>query len=412
MEIEIGTSICVSGDTLKDVQPEGMDEQGFGNIAQFSTIRSVFVAITGACLSLTYDQWATIEDLASNSQWKRISVNKVVPIINLLSCDLQARLSELYAQRLCYMPFDGAGPVNQHYRTYDDNKHASRTISSIKIRCSYFIELLSITYSDGVTSAPHGGGGHVGTVYEFPLATGEHITEMLIWIEGIWLYGLQFITSMGRCSDQYGIHRGTPTVARCKGSVLVGFISHTKLHPDFKELFHQVQGIWRRDLVPKVPKEDDVYSDYFGNIKQDGKNFNDRVIVGNSTSIRVSSVEVWSSEQIDSIKFTYTDIIDGQERTSTTNRRGGPGGLYHKFILENGEHVVTVSGRYEEAHVTQLCFVTNQGRTSEVFGGGKGQSFSALSPRDKSGNRFRLQYVCGKSTDTLLASIMFVWTPC
>ncbi|KDN36063.1 hypothetical protein RSAG8_11085, partial [Rhizoctonia solani AG-8 WAC10335] len=384
LEIEIGSSIALSSTHLDRVQ--------------------------GADLNLTYDQWAAIN--ASNTQWQRIAISKVAPTINLLSDDLQTRLSELYAQRLCYIPPEGAGPVNQHYRTYDDNQHASGTISSIKIRCSYVVELISITYSDGITTTKHGGGGHVGAEYEFTLTTGEHIIEMLIWIEGEWLCGLQFVTSRGRCSDQYGIHYGMPRVARRRGGILAGFLSHTKLHPEFKELYHNVQGIWRRDLILRVPKQDVVYSEYFGDRNRNGRAFNDRTLVGNSTSIHISSVEVWSGEFIDSIQFNYTDTVDGCECKSSTTRRGGPGGPYHRFVLEDGEHIVTVSGRHEASCIIQLCFGTNRGRTSEVFGGGKGQPFSALAPRDEGGNYFRLQYICGKSNEASLTGVMFVWTPC
>lgn len=60
---------------------------------------------------------------------------------------------------------------------------------------------------------------------------------------------------------------------------------------------------------------------------------------------------------------------------------------------------MTISGRHEVNHITQLCFGTSRGRTSEVFGSGKGQSFSALAPRAKDGNYFRLQYMCGRRWD-------------
>ncbi|CUA68621.1 hypothetical protein RSOLAG22IIIB_07997 [Rhizoctonia solani] len=288
--------------------------------------------------------------------------------------------------------------------------------NSIKIRCSiHFIERISITYSDGITSTKHGGSGNAGAEYEFALFTGEYVTEVLIWMQGKYLYGLQFVTSMGRCSNQYGIHFGAPTVARCKGGVLVGFLSHTKLHPEHQEIYRNIQGIWRRDIVPRVPKEDDIYSDYFGDTEENGQGFNDRVFVGNSASIRISSVEIWSGEWIVGIRLNYVDIVDGRERRSPTTRRGGPGApgaSYHQFTLEDGEHIVTVSGRNEASCITQLCFVTNRGRTSEVFGGGKGQPFSALAPQDQDGKYFRLQYVCGKSNETALTGVMFVWTPC
>ncbi|CAE6537009.1 unnamed protein product [Rhizoctonia solani] len=103
---------------------------------------------------------------------------------------------------------------------------------------------------------------------------------------------------------------------------------------------------------------------------------------------------------------------DGREFKSTTPRHGGTGGSPHQFVLEDGEHIVTVSGWHGEQRITQLCFGTNRGRTSEVYGAGKGQSFSSLAPRDKDGNYLRLQYICGKGNDSSLTGVMFVWTPC
>ncbi|KDN36055.1 hypothetical protein RSAG8_11077, partial [Rhizoctonia solani AG-8 WAC10335] len=255
LEIEVGSSISLTGDRMSYVQPPELDEGNRRSIgARLSNIKNVAATITGADLSLNYDQWVALDgnylakcdyaeiilinyhlvDPAQTDRWERITVHRVAPTIALLSSDLQARLSELdlqarlselYAQRLSHVPLQGVGPIEWDYRTYDDNTHASRTISNIKIRSSNFIELLSTTYSDGITSSQHGGSGHVGTEYEFTLGVGEHISEMLIWVEGGWLRGLQFITTTGRFSPQYGLHSGAPTIARCKGGVLVGFLS-------------------------------------------------------------------------------------------------------------------------------------------------------------------------------------------
>ncbi|CAE6447937.1 unnamed protein product, partial [Rhizoctonia solani] len=205
LEIELGSSTALTGDRMNDVQPQELDESSH----RLSNTKNALVSITGGNPSWNYDQWAALDD-----HWERIAVNRVVPTIALLNSDLQARVSEPYAQRLVYAPPNGVGTIAWDYRTYDVNKHASRTISSIKIRSSNHIKVLSITYSDGITSSSHGGGGHVGTEYEFHLAVGEHISEMLIWVQGDWLLGLQFITTMGRCSAQYGCHEGTLTIAR------------------------------------------------------------------------------------------------------------------------------------------------------------------------------------------------------
>ncbi|CAE6351840.1 unnamed protein product [Rhizoctonia solani] len=356
--------------------------------------------------------WATTE--IRDHQWQIVTIGKVVPTIDLLPGELRTRLSELYMQRLSYFPAYGIGRIRHCHRTYDDNRHASKTISSIAIRSLDCIELLLIVYSDGTTSGRRGGGGHVGTEYKFTLATGEHITEMLTWTDGSWLFGLQFVTNMGRCSPQYGAHVDLPSVARSRGGVLVGFLSHTNQYSTYKEMFSGVQGIWRHDLLPRVPKEDDVYSEYFGDTHSSWHEyaFNDRMVVGNSKSIFISCVKIWSGDGIYSIQLIYNENKDGQETNSTSLRHGGLGGTPHQFILEDGEHIVTVSGRYGDQSITQLCFATNRGRTSGVYGDGKGQSFSAFAARDKAGNYFRLQYICGKNSNTSLTGVMFVWTLC
>ncbi|CAE6335811.1 unnamed protein product [Rhizoctonia solani] len=354
--------------SLEDLAPapefEAAIEEALGLSTTFEKFQAIYRVL---------DRWV------DDSQQQLIKVSKVARTISLLSGELQMQLSDLYTQRLSYVPPYTIGPIHYWYRTYDDNEYSSKTILSITIRSSDYIELLSVTYSDGTTSLKHGGSGHVGTEYKFALAPGEHITEMLTWIEGDWVHGLQFITNMGRCSAQYGAHHGAPTISRPRGGVLVGFSSQTKLHPEYKEMFTGLQGIWRHDIIPRAPKEDDVFSEYFGDKRQNGRIFNDRVLVRNSGSIRISGVEVWSGVFIDGIRFTYTDNKDGREIKSSTVQRGRPGGSFHRFDLEDGEHIVTVSGR-----------------ASEVFGGGKGQSFSSLAPRDRNGNSFRLLYICGK----------------
>ncbi|CAE6405255.1 unnamed protein product [Rhizoctonia solani] len=239
-----------------------------------------------------------------------------------------------------------------YHKTYDDNQHSLKTISSVMIRFSDFIELLTATYSDSTISSKHGGSGHVGTGHKFMLATDEHIAEMFIWRHDEWIRGFQFITSMGQCSPQYGTHDGLPTIARSRGGVLAGFLIHTRNHSQHGQMYSDVQGVWRHDLIPRVLKEDDVYSDYLGD--SNGRAFNDRVLVGNSNSVRATSVEIRSGDCIDSIQFTYVDVIDGREYKFMTPRHGGPGGSPHQFVLEDGEHIVTVSGWHGEQRITQL----------------------------------------------------------
>jgi hypothetical protein len=50
------------------------------------------------------------------------------------------------------------------------------------------------------------------------------------------------------------------------------------------------QGIWRHDTIYEAPKENDIFSEYFGP-KNEGRPFNDRAVVRNS-DMAISWVEV------------------------------------------------------------------------------------------------------------------------
>ncbi|KDN40040.1 hypothetical protein RSAG8_08361, partial [Rhizoctonia solani AG-8 WAC10335] len=389
LEIEMGSSLALTDTEVDRIQlqlPEA-GERNYSHLAWLSTFKTADTTMSGDDLRWSDGNWATVE--IRDHQWQVITIGKVVSTIDLLPSDLRR--------------------IRNCHRTYDDNQHASKTISSVTIRSSDYIELLSITYSDGTTSSRHGGGGNIGTEYKFTLAIGEHITEMLTWTDGNWLRGIQFITNMGRCSVAYGWFQGIPVISRSQGGGLVGFSTSSKKHSEWKYILTGVRGIWRYDLISRIPKENDVYSDYFG-ATQHGKIFNDRALIGNSNSLYISSVEVRFGTLINSVQFTYADTRDSRNNLMIAHH-GGSGGAHRRFELGSGEYIVSISGKSNEQDITQLCFGTNRGRTSEIYGGGDGPSFSALSPLGESGNAMRLQYVIGKSNGTTLNGIMFVWTP-
>ncbi|KEP48646.1 jacalin domain protein [Rhizoctonia solani 123E] len=342
----------------------------------------------------------------TSTEWQPITIIKVVSTISLLADDLQAQLTELYTARLAYIPPLTIDPIRWLCMIYDDTDNASKTIASVKLRNSDYIDCISLTYLDGMPSASRdaGKGGHVQP--HFTLINGEHITEVLSCFDGEWVRGIQFVTSAGRCSAIYGIFEGIPAISRSKGGILAGFSINTKKHPTWDYLVTGVRGIWRYDALPRVPKENDVYSDYFG--ASTGKGFNDRALIGNSNSMYISNIEVRSGSQIDSIQFTYSDSKNGQNDKIKTTRHGGSGGTHHQFELGDGEHVVSISGRCNQQVVTQLCFGTNLGRTSEIYGMADGQEFSARAPLGENGKSLRLQYILGKRCIYAL-NLVLIW---
>ncbi|CAE6474696.1 unnamed protein product [Rhizoctonia solani] len=237
-----------------------------------------------------------------------------------------------------------------------------------------------------------------GNKHTFTLTHGEHIIEILASGDDDWLRGVQFITNKGRCSAIYGTLEGIPTIVRSKCGILAGLSVTSKVHPTWGYLATSVRGIWRHDLIPHAPKENDVFSEYFGARTHHGSGFNDRALVGNSSTMYISRVEFWAGVEIDSIQLTYTDTAGAQNNPGEirTARHGGLGGTRSSLDLRDGEHITSVVGRYNEKFLTQLCFRTSLGRTSDMYGGGDGKLFSVTAPFDKSGKSLRLQYILGK----------------
>ncbi|CUA70438.1 hypothetical protein RSOLAG22IIIB_04176 [Rhizoctonia solani] len=406
LEIEFGSSLSLTDlDTLfAQLSATG----SYNSLTRLSTIKTANIVRKGASGNTGWDDgaWTTIDVPAT--EWEPIRVTAVAPTLSLLSDEIQARLANLHNERMAYVPPLTIEPINWPFKMHDGTNNASRTISKIDIRSGDVIVSLSITYLDGVVS--HGGGNRGGIEQTFTLTEGEHIVEVLTSADNEWLRAIQFITNKGRCSAIYGKLKGTPVVSRSEGGVLTGFsiIAKQQAHWDYG--ITGVHGIWRHDLIPVAPKETDVYSDYIGAGNEYGKGFNDRALIGNSSSIYITCVEVRAHGDIHSIEFTYTDAKDPKNRKFKAPRHGGSHGPYYRFDLEKGEHIVSVTGKYSEHWLTQLCFGTNLGRTSDVYGHGAGQPFSTRPPLGEDGKSMRLQYVIGRC-EAGLNGVIFVWTP-
>ncbi|CAE6532005.1 unnamed protein product [Rhizoctonia solani] len=331
--------------------------------------------------------------IVSPVHWRQTRIREVVATTRLLPAELQDQISRLYAQRLSYAPVIAHG--DDSCKTCDGTPHASKSVSRVIVHAVNYIRSITFLYADE-SSSKHEGSNTASSEHEFVLTDGEYITEVLIW-KGDWIYGLQFVTNFGRCSFHFGGGWGTPTVARNKGGVLVGAASLIKSDATVLRL-HDIQGIWRRDILDTVPKENDVFSEYFGS-NGAGKPFNDRAIVRNS-DMTISKINIQCGSLIDGIQLIYTDPVGDGSSEYQTDRHGGNRGGQIQFILEMGENITGVSGKYDDDYITQLIFATDKGRTSEVFGGGatpkKSYSFTFSSPKDTRGTRMRLQYVCGK----------------
>ncbi|KAL5631987.1 hypothetical protein ACGC1H_000121 [Rhizoctonia solani] len=405
LEIDMGYSLSFTDTEGNFAQ---LPAATLNNPTSLSTIKAANIIRKGANINMGWDEgtWATMEIPAI--EWRPIRIITVAPTLSLLSNDIQTRLADLHNERLSYVPPLTIDPIGWPCIIHDGTNHTSRTISEVGIRSGDHIVALSVTYLDGVTWR---GGGHGGNEQTFTLTEGEHIIEMLTCTDDGWLRAIQFITNKGRCSAIYGKLDGTPAISRSEGGVLVGFTISTKLHHqvDLGYWMTGVNGIWRHDLIPRAPKENDVYSEYIGAKNQRGKGFNDRALVGNSSSIYITCVEIRAIGAIHSIELTYTDAEDGKNRKFKTPRHGELPAPCSRFELETGEHIVSITGKYDDNWLTQLCFGTNLGRASDVYGSGGGQSFSVRAPLGENGRSMRLQYVIGRCGAGLNA-IIFAWT--
>ncbi|KAH7338106.1 hypothetical protein B0J17DRAFT_411085 [Rhizoctonia solani] len=233
--------------------------------------------------------------------WRLIRVITVAPTINLLTSTLQARLTELYSERFSYVPPLPIEPIAWNRKTNDGANNVSRTILSVEVRGTGHIIGLSVKYLDGVVSRGSKDGGNHHT---FTLNSGEHIVEMLGCDDGEWFRGMQFTTNTGRCSVICGPLGGIPVISRSKGGILAGFSTSSKKHAEWNYVMTGVRGIWRYDLMPRNPKENDVYSDYFEAGNKNWKGFNDRALIANLSSLCFSSVEVQPGDDIDNIQIS------------------------------------------------------------------------------------------------------------
>ncbi|KAH7333549.1 hypothetical protein B0J17DRAFT_675792 [Rhizoctonia solani] len=428
LEFEMGSSLTLTDSEVNFNQFPAMHT--YNSLTFLSTNKTACIMRNGAesCGGWEDGRWIAMDVPAT--EWRPIRISAVASTFTLLSDSLQAQLAELSSKRLSYFPPLTISPIRYLCTIYDDTNNASKTISTVNIRGSDYIDCLSLTYRDGVSSTSQDAGKGGFRHPPFTVINGEYIVEMLTCSDGEWVRGIQFITNTGRCSAIYGILYGTPVISRSKGGILAGFSINTKKHPTWDYLVAGVRvsiylfigfkvsthletgkGIWRHDTIQNIPKENDVYSDYFGAQPQHGTCFNDRALVGNSNSMYISNVEIRAGIFIDGIQFTYTDTRNGQHGKLKTPHHGGFGGISYQFKLGDGEHIISVSGKYNEKYLTQLCFVTNLGRTSEAYGEGSGQPFSARAPLGSSGQYLRLQYILGKSDNVGMNGVLFVWTP-
>ncbi|ELU37970.1 Jacalin domain-containing protein [Rhizoctonia solani AG-1 IA] len=336
------------------------------------------------------------------SQWEQVRVIKTTPITSILNNRLQSKLTNLHQSLTTCVPniLDTITPGGM---SFDRSSYAFKTILKLAIFSdTHHIKSISIKYA-AESSPVNYGGVQLRTVANFDLRYGEHVTNILLWKDNRGICGIQFGTSQGRTSQHFGSTGGSPQIMRSPGGCLSAF---SGVNQD--GMLRELQSIWIHDVQGLGLSGDRQFSRYLGGMG--GRPFSDWSIVQHSDSICISSVRVKYWSLVDGIQISYSDQSGEGAPTSQSGKyHGGSGGKEGSFHLGPSEHIVAVTGRCKK-YIDQICFTTNRGRKSPVFGGGGGDEFRCEAPRTRDGRATRLHYICGKSA-SLLDGIFFIWAP-
>ncbi|KAG8713594.1 hypothetical protein FRC08_013060 [Ceratobasidium sp. 394] len=283
--------------------------------------------------------------------------------------------------------------------SFDGTPHALKPIRSIVVHADSLVDSLTTTYSNGASLVRHGGPG--GKEQKFCLRHDEFIVEVLVWTDQETTCGIQFVTNKGRISPHYGGDEGTPSVLNCDGGSLAAFSGKVKQHSYWKkDMIYRIQTIWRHDMVPVGLTRGHCYSTFIGGTG--GTPFNDWPYHHLSDTAYISGITIQSGKYIESIQATYTNTFEGGKSTSHGPCHGAKGQT--QSFSKEGEYFVKVQGRCDD-WIVQLCFITNHGRSSPVYGGSGGQPFECEAPKG-----MLLCFIIGKSSK-YLNGLMFVWAP-
>ncbi|KDN37964.1 hypothetical protein RSAG8_09815, partial [Rhizoctonia solani AG-8 WAC10335] len=335
-------------------------------------------------------------------QWEQVRIVESTPLTSILNSELQSELAKLHQSLTTYCPTT-TNAITSDGTSFDGSSHAFKTMSKVSIYSDgYHIKALSVKYATEPSLVKYG--AQQNTNNEFELMCGEHITDVILWKDVKGVCGIQMNTTEGRTSRHFGSDSGSPTIMRSTGGCLAGFSGIVQA-----DKIHDLQTIWRHDVQGSELGGDRKFSQYYGGVA--GTPFSDWPFVQHSDSAHIKRIRVKCGTYIDGIQITYEDTGPGGHGSTSqqADYHGGTGGKECFFRLEANEHIVAVLGRYND-YIVQLRFVTNRGRTSDIFGGGEGEDFKCQAPETSDGGATRLHYICGKSGDWL-NGILLIWAP-
>ncbi|THU90298.1 mannose-binding lectin [Dendrothele bispora CBS 962.96] len=296
------------------------------------------------------------------------------------------------------------------------------TLQEIRVWSGEYVNAIELKYNfrgNTFTTGRYGGQG--GILNTFELAAGEFVVK-IEGHAGWYIDHLRFTTNTGRQSKRFGGRRGKPFLwspPQDIGAVGLGWFSGASgdyvdsLTPYFISystdynvpsmfvclsmlvlvLTHglKIEGHQKIMNIKTAWIGQSAGTDTGPGIPFDGSHS----VVG----ARLQEICLWTKDSITAIQLIYT--VHGQ--TFTTGRHGsGHIGTLKTFTLGLGEVIVKIDGRSSSC-INQLCFTTNTGRRSQIYGGSGGMPFVWLCP--VSFDTAGLGWFTGKIRNSLIDSL-------
>ncbi|KAG8729326.1 hypothetical protein FRC11_009041 [Ceratobasidium sp. 423] len=240
---------------------------------------------------------------------------------------------------------------------------------------------------------------HVTNEHELThLSKGEFITGVFTWYTTGSITSLQFVKNTAQISPLYGLQGGTsdPGVFTAGGDALLGLSGSFNAQNVL-----QIEAVWRSDIAAQGYRS--IATSFIGS-GVSSTIFNDYRYLGNPVSTHISQIRYRKDiKAVAGLQITYTSHRGGRTINQETPIRGTEAGEQEAWTLTADEYITQVKGKYKDAVVYQLEFLTNKGSTRK-FGMEAGDPFSFEPP-----NRgMVLYYIIGKSA-ALVQSLTFVW---
>ncbi|CAE7203505.1 unnamed protein product [Rhizoctonia solani] len=294
---DIGISLAVTDS--EEVVKSNLNNRSYLGLHQLSMSASARVSTQGGDPTILQTEdniQAWLGKLVPAYQWEQVRIVKAVPLTRLLNNGLQSQLANLHQSLTTYCPTT-TNSITLGGTSFDGSSHASKTISSVSVLSDGpYIKTLSVEYTTELSPVKYG--DIQNTNNEFELKDGEYITDIMVSKDQIGVCGIQMCTTSGKTSRYFGSDSGSPIIMRSTGGCLAGFTGIVQA-----DKIHDLQTIWRHDVIGSGLGGERVFSQYYGGVA--GTPFSDWPLVQHSDSAHIKKIRVKCGTYIDGIQAGY-----------------------------------------------------------------------------------------------------------